>query len=161
MNLQKLLTFAAVAVTLPGAALAAQTTTTFQVTALVTSACSVNASNLDFGSYDPLSVVDDTITTNINVACTLLTPYAIKLNGGSVNSNISARKMANGADRLDYQLYTSALMTTIWGDAVTGSTVTGTGLGVSTPHTVFGRIAALQNVSAGSYADTVTVTVEF
>jgi spore coat protein U-like protein len=145
-----------------GASLAATSNTTFQVTATVASSCSVSAGALAFGTYDPLSLTDKDATSTINVTCNLLSPYTLKLDGGVINTDISAREMDDGSsNRLGYQLYTTTLRTTIWGNGVTGSTIAGVGTGLSIPHTVYGRIASGQNVPNGSYADTVTVSLDF
>ena len=54
-----------------GAAQAATSTSTFQVTAAVLSTCQVSSSNIDFGSYDPLAATALSSTGNIQVTCTL------------------------------------------------------------------------------------------
>ncbi len=144
------------------AGFAATSTTTFQVTATVASSCSVSAGALAFGTYDPLAVTDKSGTSTISVTCNLLSPYTLKLNGGSVNSNISARKMSDGgSNHLNYQLYTLPALSTVWGDGTVGGTVTGVGTGLSVPHTVHGVIANGQNVPNGSYSDTITVSLDF
>jgi spore coat protein U-like protein len=161
MKMKILLATTGIGLIAPGAVLAASSTTTFQVTATVAASCSMNATALAFGTYDPLAALPTDASSDISVTCNLLTPYTLKLNGGSVANDINARKMAAGSDQLSYQLYTSALRTTVWGDGTTGSTVTGVGTGLAIPHTVYGRVAAGQNVPNGSYADTITVTLDF
>ncbi len=161
-HIRQILVITGIGLWMPGIAAAATSTTTFQVTATVASSCSFSATALAFGTYDPLSVTDKLGTSTVNVTCNLLAPYTLKLDGGSVNTDILARKMGDGgANRLNYQLYTSALLSTVWGDGVNGSTVTGTGTGLSVPHTVHGVIANGQNVPNGSYADTITVSLDF
>lgn len=162
MKMKTKLAAAGIALVASGSAFAATTTTTFQVTATVASSCSVSASALNFGSYDPLAVLPDDATSTVNVTCNLLTPYTLKLNGGSVANSISAREMNDGGSNdLGYQLYSDALRSTLWGDGTTGSTVTGVGTGLQVGHTVYGRIANGQNVPNGSYADTITVSLDF
>jgi spore coat protein U-like protein len=157
-----LVTAAGIALVAPGMASAVTTVTdTFQVTATVTSACSVSANDLDFGAYDPTSLINDDTTTTINVTCTLLAPYAVRLNGGGSGST-AARVMDGGTSTdLGYQLYSDALRTTVWGNT-TSDDVNALGGGlVAVPHTVYGRITAGQDVEPGSYVDTVTVSVDF
>ncbi|HSN72952.1 MAG TPA: spore coat protein U domain-containing protein, partial [Steroidobacteraceae bacterium] len=66
---------------------------------------------------------------------------------------------------LNYNLYTDAGFTTIWGDGTggTGNQVgSGTGLGNSQAYTVYGQIpdsGTNLNSAEGDYADTVTVSV--
>jgi spore coat protein U-like protein len=165
--MRKLMTSAVVAAALAGSiAQAATTTTTFSVTANVQPTCSVTASPLAFGNYNP-GAGAVTGTSAVSVRCTNGTAYTVALNGGStVGGTIAQRQMANGANRLNYNLFTSNAHTTIWGDGTTGSTQAGTGAGVATAnaHTVFGQLpdsAVNQASVTGAFSDTVTVTVTY
>lgn len=146
------------------AAHAGSVNTTFGVSATVVSTCStVTATALAFGDYDPLSGSNKDSTNTIDVTCTMGTPFAIKLNGG-VNGTINARVMQEdtGSGLLSYGLYTNAARTTVWGDGSTGTSVSGTGTGSAVQQTVYGRIAASQTgKNAGTYSDTITVTVDY
>lgn len=159
-RLAKLMAIGAASVIL-GTAAQAQTDT-FNVTASVGAACSVSASNLGFGAYDPLSATDTDATTTMDVTCTLSTTYNVGLDGG-ISGNTSARTMddAGGTNTLNYALYSDAPRTSNWGNSVGTDTVAGTGTGAAQTLTVYGRITALQSVPAGSYEDTITVTVTF
>jgi len=152
-----------------GTAVAATTTTTFAVSATVNANCLVAANPLNFATYTPGSG-DLDVNTTLTVRCTKNTAYTVALNAGStVGGAIAQRLMGNGTDTLQYNLYTSAARSTIWGDGTSSSsTVPGTGAGLGVPnaitHTVYGRLvdsAANQAVSAGSYSDTITVTVTY
>ena len=72
--------------------------------------------------------------------------------------------MASGANLLNYVLYTDSNQTNVWGDGVGGTTatITGTGTGEAQTQTIYGSIPAGQTgAPAGSYADTVAVTVTY
>jgi spore coat protein U-like protein len=75
--------------------------------------------------------------------------------------------MAFGANTLQYNLYTTAAFTTVFGDGSGASqTEAGTGAGVATAvsFTVFGQLpdnATNQAVVPGAYTDTITVTVTY
>ena len=75
--------------------------------------------------------------------------------------------MASGANKLQYNLFTTAAFNQIFGDGSgTSKTVAGTGAGVATANavTVFGQLpdsAANQAAVPGSYTDTITVTVAY
>jgi spore coat protein U-like protein len=150
-----------------GIAQAATTTTTFTVTATVQSTCSATAATLAFPNYTPGS---GTLTGNsaISVKCTKNTPFTVSLNAGSTAGDAYVQRlMASGANTLQYNLYTTAALATIFGDGtgVTG-TVGGTGLGVATVATVqvFGQLpdnATNQAAVPGAYSDTITVTVTY
>lgn len=120
--------------------------------------CTVTPQAVSFGSYDPLSSSALDGAGNINVSCDTLVPFTVSLSTGSSGS-FAERRMTAGADYLAYNLYSNVLRTVVWGDGVTAGNVTGNGTNVDLP--VYGRMPALQNVPAKSYADTITVTVTF
>lgn len=132
-------------------------------------ACTVSVSQaVAFGSYNPFGLTAVDTTGTINLSCSGLVSlylYDISLNQGSWGT-FSQRNMANGSNRLGYNLYTNTARTTVWGDGTSGtSTQGGTCLIVlgscSVNLTVYARLPASQNVATGSYADSVTVTVNY
>ena len=142
------------------------TTTTFNTTASVAAQCNVSAANLSFGAVNPLSSQVDA-TTPLTVNCTKNSPYTVGLDAGTTSgATIAQRKMANGAEIMNYNLYTDATRTTIWGNSavpplwVAG---TGAGLGIAQTLTVYGRVASGQtNLAVGNYQEnTITVTVTY
>jgi spore coat protein U-like protein len=150
-----------------GVAQAATTTTTFAVTATVLSTCSATAATLAFPNYTPGGGAQIGNTT-ISVKCTKNTPFTVGLNAGSTTGDTFAQRlMGSGANTLQYNLFTTAGLATIFGDGTGGtSTVPGTGLGVATAASVqvFGQVpdsATNQSAIAGSYSDTITVTVTY
>jgi spore coat protein U-like protein len=154
-----------------GAASAGTTTGSFTVTALVNSNCLVTALPLNFGTYTP-TAGPLKVNTTINVNCTLGTKFTVQLNAGTTGGTSFAQRLlrnttAGDPDTLQYNLYTISSYGSIWGDGTSGTaTVTGFGAGVltSVPETVYGVLvdsAANQNASAGTYTDTITVTVTF
>jgi spore coat protein U-like protein len=157
----------ALGVLVTGAAHSATTTTTFAVTATVQSTCTATATALAFGNYTP-GAGALTKTSTISVKCTKNTPYTVALNAGTTTGGtLAQRLMANGASTLQYNLYTTAAMGTVFGDG-TGSTATspGTGAGVATANsvTVYGQLpdsTTNQAAIPGGYSDTVTVIVTY
>jgi len=136
--------------------------TTFNVTTSVGEACSVSATDLGFGAYDPLSATNTDATTTLDVTCTLTTTYDVGLDAGTgTGATTTVRVMEFGANTLNYALYQEAGRTTIWGDTVGVDTVSGTGTGSAQSLTVYGRIPALQSATPGAYTDLITVTVTF
>jgi spore coat protein U-like protein len=146
------------------AVLAATDTTTFTVSANIVADCNLSATNLSFGTYDAAagSALDGTST--VSVYCSNGLSYDIALNVGSGGGTFATRSLANGGNTLNFNLYSNAGRTTIWGDGTgSTSTVTGSGSGLlsAVTHTVYGRVAAGQDRAIGSYASTITVTVTF
>ncbi len=139
----------------------------FQVTATVTTSCTVSGTTLNFGSsIDPLAAVTPLdATSTLSVQCTNTTPYTVALNAGTNAggpANFSARTMKSGGNALGYQLYLDAGRASVWGDGTaSSSTSAGTGTGSAQTLTIYGRLPSLANVVPGSYTDTVTVTVSY
>lgn len=146
-------------------AFAADTTASLSTTATVTSNCAVTTTAVAFGNVDVTSNADVDGTGGISVTCTNGTAWTAKADLGSgTGASITTRKMTSGANLLDYTLYTDTGRLTIWGDGTTGngSPITGTGTGNAQATTIYARIPSAQTTKpAGSYADTVTVTVSY
>jgi len=160
---------AAAILTAAGGASAATTTTTFAVTATVQKTCSVSANALAFGNYTP-GAGALTGNTALSVKCTKTTPFTVALNGGTTTAGTVAQRLmaaATGTDTLQYNLYTTAALTTVFGDGSgTSATVPGTGAGVSTASTVnvYGQLpdnVTNQAATPVNYSDTITVTVTY
>lgn len=147
-----------------GAALAATSETTFEVTAKVNDSCRVAATNLVFGIYDPNEGNLDG-SSIITATCTKGTTYNIGLDAGLNASNATApwsRAMAADGEYLSYELYSNADRSTVWGDTIDTDTVEVLeSVGGDEAHSVYGRIPAAQYVPAGNYVDTINVTITF
>jgi spore coat protein U-like protein len=139
---------------------AATTTATFTVTAVVTTTCSIIANNLNFGTYSGLELDN---TTTLQATCSATAPYDVGLNAGTfTGATVTTRKMSGiDVDGLAYSLFQDSGRTVNWGNTVGTDTVKGTGSGAAQTLTVFGRIPAGQFISAGTYSDTITVTLTF
>jgi spore coat protein U-like protein len=149
-----------------GTAGAATKTTTFGVSAVVNANCLVSAANLAFGNYDGTAA--KTATSDVSVRCSTGTTYAVGLSTGG--GTFAQRLLSgSGPNKLQYNLFTSVAATTIWGDGTASTaTVPGTGSGMAagsaTLHTVYGQLpdnAFNQGAPAGTYNDTITVTVTY
>jgi len=132
--------------------------------------CDVTATSLPFGVYDPTSPsplnATGTITVNCSVALIgLLASWTLTLSPGS-SATYTPRRLTNGVQTLQYNIFTSAAHSTIWGDGSggTGAVSDSRTLIVgnnSAQYTLYGRIAPLQDVHAGSYSDTLIVTINY
>ncbi len=127
------------------------------VAAPAAASCTATAQAVSFGAYSTLSSAALDGVGNVNVNCSPEFVFTVKLSAG--NNTIDNRLMLNGTEQLGYNLYTDSARLFVWGDGVNGNSVTGTGTTVDLP--VYGRVPALQNVRAGTYTDTVVVTVTF
>lgn len=140
---------------------AATTTTTFNVSLTITSSCSVSATALAFGSTGVIASNIDNSST-VTVTCTNSAPYDVGLDAGTgTGATIATRKMTSGGATVDYSLYQDAGRTTVWGTTIGTDTVSGTGNGSAQVLTVYGRVPVQATPAAGSYTDTITVTVTY
>ena len=149
---------------LPQAALAATATSSMNVTATVTANCTVSTSALAFGSVNVIGGANVDSTGGLTITCTNGTAWSAAAGvGAGSGASFANRRMTAGANLLNYNIYTTAARTTVWGDG-TASTglLTGTGTGAAQSVTVYGRVGSGQTgVPAGRYADTVAVTITY
>ncbi|MBH1970774.1 spore coat protein U domain-containing protein [Moraxellaceae bacterium AER2_44_116] len=120
--------------------------------------CSINVQSVNFGSYDIFSNIALDSTGNIDVVCDANMNYKITLSTGA--GTYSSRKMLYATSWLNYNLYIDAAMTSVWGDGTLGTAVIND-KSRSRSYAIYGRIPARQNVYAGSYSDSLIVSVYF
>ena len=128
--------------------------------------CLISANNLAFGNYDTISNL--TGSTTLTVTCdhpsksSRTFNYTISLSTGP--GTYAARTMLATIDTLVYNLYTTAALTTVWGDGTSGTVVVSGSLMVpafstgSSIVTVFGQIGGGQNVVPGAYQTSTPIT---
>jgi len=130
--------------------------------------CTVAATGITFPAYVSPGGGNADSTGNSAVTCTglgLLVSYTITLSAG--NGTFASRSLVFATTNiLTYNMYTDSGRTLVWGDGSAGTnTVTDSyllSLGSTTRnYTVYGRVAGGQNKPAGTYTDTVTMTVTF
>jgi len=139
--------------------------------------CTVSATPINFGAYDPITITTPRESSGtVRVQCRA-TDFLEGLFGVNVDIALSpgssgtyaARTLRQGADSvLRYNLYTSAALTTVWGNggggtATVGGAVGGLFSGQPSPRsfTIYGRIPVAQDPRLGLHSDTITVTVAF
>lgn len=148
-------------------------TANFQVTATVASSCTVSATNIAFGAYDPAdanATTPRTATGAVNVRCTRGTSTAVAaLNQGlnpatgSTCANPLRQMNGGGSERLRYDIFQDAGFATPWGCDASNTRAVPTFTTSLTPTQLVthGRIPAGQDAAIGSYTDTVQVSVTF
>jgi spore coat protein U-like protein len=156
-------------------AYATSTTTNMNVTATISATCIMSNTDLDFGDYDATgtnSSRDLLATATISTSCTSGTNGVISMSGGShvlfCMSSKCHRQMANQDETsfLRYNIYTNESLSwgSVWSDntSATNEVVQVIGSGVSQNTTVYGEITKNQrNAAAGSYTDTITITLNY
>jgi len=168
---QLTLASAALMMLIPAApALAGIVTGNMEVTLTVGAGCEVVGGNstgavnqfgtLSFGEYSSLANIINSQSTNaagsgsLQLLCTTGTPFTVALDNG-VNAAGGQRRMAGTCGAfINYNLYQEPARTTLWGP---GAPLAGTGTPVNL--IVYGQVPAQTTPAAGTYTDTVTMTV--
>ncbi|CAM3828016.1 spore coat U domain-containing protein [Rahnella bruchi] len=154
----------------------ATATATFTVTASLTNGCvfgsslsspTTNLGTINFGSFPSVPTNVDVVSTSgagsVVVTCTPGTTVAIGMDYGIHGGSATQRYMANsGATAtLGYQLYQNAARTVIWGTGAQAMTISSFPSTTQT-YPVYGRLFSFTtSPTAGTYTDTVTVTLTY
>ncbi|WP_194270556.1 Csu type fimbrial protein [Glaciimonas soli] len=130
--------------------------------------CSVAATGISFGPYaSPGTTGITNPGGNVAVTCNglgLLVSYTITLSAG--NGTFANRLLKLGSNTITYNVYSNSTYTQIWGDGTSGtSTISDSyilSLGsVVRNYPAYGSIPGGQNKPAGTYSDTLTVTITY
>ena len=134
--------------------------------------CTLQTSNVAFGNYNPLAFGNTDSTGSLKIDCGgvvgLLIPYSIGISTGGSGSYAN-RRMTQGANTLNYNLYTDAAYTTVWGDGSGASllksasvTLDVLGLAPAQNHWIYARMPGRQLTAVpGTYTDTINVTLTY
>ena len=127
--------------------------------------CSVTTVGVAFGVYDVFSSTPLVSAGSVTVRCvglgTGIEPVSVALSPGGSGS-FHPRTLFRGSEKLNYNLYLDPGHSQIWGDG-TGGTLKHVSVSNSRPVTltIFGQIPPGQDVSAGTYSDTIITTIDF
>ncbi|MFI4926820.1 MAG: spore coat U domain-containing protein [Burkholderiales bacterium] len=144
-------------------------------TASMAGACSVSATSMAFGPYQPLTFAgklasaDRTADAAVSVVCTAISSggsYTITLGPSAPGNSIVPRYLAHdaGGPGLAFNVYLDGAYSSVWGDGFTGAVISGSiPSGDSTSsQTVFGKVPAAQSaLRAGSYSGSLTMTITY
>jgi len=154
---------------------ALQATTTFTVTATVVSNCTISATNLSFGTYNPLSASANNATSTVTITCTKSAASTIGMDNGA-NFAVTRNMKSGAGDLIGYSIGqppNNTVGTACTFPAATAWTTSGGGLftpaaapsKAARTYNVCGTIAAgidvPGSVAGVLYTDTVTASVNF
>lgn len=122
-------------------------------------ACTLSGS-VAFGVYSPFISTPNDSSGLINVNCGINILVTVNISPGQ-SGTYGERYLSSGTEKLYYNLYTNAQRTIIFGDASNGTSNFSSLVLLQTNIPVYARICAQQNVGAGFYRDTPTVSVIF
>lgn len=128
--------------------------------------CSVTSTPIIFSNYDVFSTLPLDTTANLAISCSNPDnkPLQITVSISSGNSGgFNPRQLAYAGSGLpmSYYLFIDPSRTTIWGDGTGGTATLNRPMARNTPvnAVIYGRAPARQNLKAGSYSDSLLVTV--
>ncbi len=127
--------------------------------------CNITTVGVTFGAYDVFSSAPLTSAGSVTIRCVGLgtgsDQISVALSTGGSGSFLS-RALFRGSETMSYNLYLNAGHTQIWGDGTAGTLkYASVSNNQSITLTIFGRIPPGQDVSAGTYSDTIVATINF
>ncbi len=151
-------------VTYAGTASASTQTGSITVSANVVGSCTVTGAAFPFGPYAN-SAIATSVTNGVSATCTNGEAYTVTFNNGTGSGANYTKRVMTGTvagSTLVYELYKDSGHTQILGDGTNSTyTLTGTGNGTAQTYTIYGTMAASQGLTAGTYSDTVTITITY
>ncbi len=134
------------------------------------SQCTVSATPMGFGNYDIFSTQPLDTAGTVTINCTSDIVKANLTAGPSQTSGIfnpRQMKRSGGTDLLNYNIFTDVARTIIFGNGTGGTADIGLRRPTGKPApwsqiiNIYGRIPTGQDVSVGSYSDTLTITLDW
>lgn len=118
---------------------------------------SLSVTALAFGNYDVYGAAPTDSAGTISYSCPPPTTPTVTIDAGlAFGSGTRRMTLAGGGDWLAYEIFVDAARSVVWSSTPVGVPA---GNGVSVPY--YARAFALQDVSMGSYSDTLIVTFNF
>jgi spore coat protein U-like protein len=123
-----------------------------------------------FGMYDDSSAAPTDTATSVVASCArnggpANVSMTLQIGPSATSGQVATRQMRSGTSLMNYNLYRDAGRTAVWGQTSGVDTMTIAVNGIpnngarSETFVIYGRISALQNVAAGAYSDSATLTV--
>lgn len=135
--------------------------------------CTVTATPVQFGTYDPLNLAPALSSGTVVTTCRLMgalataTMLTSSFTAGS-SGKYATRTMTLGANALLYNLYLDPAHSQIAGDGTGGSSTGRATLNLSIlsrtqtwTETIYGSMPASQDAAPGTYTDSIVVTINY
>lgn len=144
---------------------AATDTQNMAVSATISASCGLAVNPLAFGSLASTAADTDAATT-ITVTCSTDSPYNVGMDYGANAGGGFQRRMAAGANQLNYEVYIDAGRTAAFGPVSTYGALDNynspaTGNDIARIIDIYGRIPAQSTPPSGAYTDTLAVTLNY
>ena len=139
-------------------------TADLDVTATVEDSCTVSDTTMTFPTMSVVNGTNHDSSATVSLTCTLGADYNVSLDMGlQEDTGAGVRRLHDSTtgEYIPYDLYHTSVGGTLWDDTVVYDPA-GTATGGADSFVVFGRIpSTAANVTAGTYTDTVTITIGF
>lgn len=125
--------------------------------------CSIASSPLTFGIYNVFNTAPVDSTGTVTIDCNGGAKNVVLTISRGQSSTFIPRTLKKGSESLAYNLFQDASRSMVWGDGSGGAPyyTVGDPPNRDVSFTIFGRIPPSQDITAGAYSDSVTVTVLF
>ncbi len=139
-------------------------TTALVVSSNAMAACTISTTPVNFGNYNAFNPAPVDSTGSVTYACQSSDKdITISLDRGGA-STFNPRRMLKGSEALSYNLFLDAARTVIWGDGTGGTQIYFDSNRPPRPSvtvTIHSRIPPGQDVTVGTYTNTITATINF
>ncbi len=137
-------------------------TNTIRVGVRPLNGCRVSATPMVFIVVPPYTNTKADATATITVNCTPNIDFNIDIDRGLYNNGINRRMYNATANKyFDYDVYKNPPRSQVWGTGQTQNLAGNSGQTGFVDYTVYGRTEQINRLEAGSYRDTLTITVTF
>ncbi len=124
--------------------------------------CTLSASPINFGVYNMFDTQALDSVGELSVQCSSAGSVKVSLGAGSFGTLLSRlMKTTAGPDSLSYQVYLDQSRQAIFGDGSSGTSVATMPSSQTAVIRMYARLAPLQFVRAGDYADGLLATFSF
>ncbi len=126
--------------------------------------CTVTSPGISFGVYNPMAFSPINTSSTVTVICSsrinVAVAYEIQI-GPGISGSYNRRSMSG----LNYQIYSDAARSQVWGDGGGGTVSVADGytfnsqIPVNRTYNIFAQLPARQSVAPGVYTDTVLLLI--
>jgi len=132
----------------------------FEVYANFANTCYISAAtDMDFNSVVNLATARNQ-TSTISLRCPNNTAWQVALSYGNNPTGTTRRMIGPSSNYVTYHLFQDSARSIPWGNT-TATDVSGTGNNATQTLTVYGQVPAQAVNSAGTYSDTITITLTY
>jgi spore coat protein U-like protein len=126
--------------------------------------CSISTTPVSFGTYDVFTPASVDSVGSVILNCNGGKNIVVSINPGQAGTFSPRKMLMNASEWLGYNLYRDASRSVVWGDGTGGTSfasIPSLPNNQDTSVPIYGSVPPGQDVRAGSYADSLSVTINF